>query len=94
MAQLQDDIIVAKVEHTHGDSDDALPIVETSLEACEYYNKGNLKGFKNAGYFIMQDCIVCPEGTRDAVRELLVRDLRDMPQVTVGSGVSGTPKKP
>lgn len=94
LAVLNDAITVAKIEHTHGENDDAMPIVEAPLEVCEYYNRGNIAGFRKAGYFIMQDVLVCPDGTGDAVREALDRDLRDVPMVTVGSGMSGgAPKK-
>lgn len=65
--KFQDDVAVALVEGPSPEDD--LPLIETERAVIEFYNKGAMKQFDEAGYFIFRDCRVCEIGNSQKVRD-------------------------
>lgn len=59
-----------------------MPWIETSRKVIEFYNRGNIAGFDQAGYFVMNGVRVYETGKR---AEFVTRDLRSETQVTFGN---------
>lgn len=79
---LQDDIALALMAGPK--EGEPIPIVETTRDVINYYNRANLAGFDQSKYFIMQNVIVCESGNRDLIKSKLSRDLDNLKQVTGG----------
>lgn len=66
-----------------------MPIVETTLECINHYNKANLAGFAKTGYFILRDVIICEHGKKDEIRKQLLKSLDGFGGMVTGGSVSG-----
>lgn len=66
----QDEVAVALIE---GVKDDRapLPIIETTKDVIQFFNRANMKGVEEAGYFVYHGCIVCEVGNTEKVIEAL-----------------------
>lgn len=68
LTKLKEDLVVAQM---NGPKDDeVLPIIETSRECIEFYHRSpeKMKSFDYAGYFILDNVIVCENGKTEDVK--------------------------
>lgn len=50
---------------------DGLPLVETSRDVIEHFNRQNLKGFDATGYFMHKGVVVCESGQAQKIKDAM-----------------------